>query len=55
MILDYFRWVTFHQKSGSKFVKNNIEIIGLSLDSGISIEEAIAEFIEINYNLEEIA
>ena len=19
----YFRWVTFHQKSGSKFVKNN--------------------------------
>jgi len=24
MILLYFRWVTFHQKSGSKFVKNNI-------------------------------
>ena len=23
MILLYFRWVTFHQKSGSKFVKNN--------------------------------
>ena len=28
-----------------------LEIIGLSLDSGVSIEEAIQEFIDINYNL----
>ncbi len=28
-----------------------LEIIGLSIDSGVSIEEAIQEFIAINYNL----
>jgi len=30
-----------------------LEIIGFSLDAGISIEEAIAEFIDANY--EEVA
>ena len=32
-----------------------LEIIGLSLDAGISIEEAINEFIEANYDIEEVA
>jgi len=33
-----------------------LEIIGLALDAGVSIEEAIAEFIEANYeDLEEVA
>ena len=32
-----------------------LEIIGLALDSGVSIEEAIHEFIEANYDLEEAA
>ena len=33
-----------------------LEIIGLSLDAGVFIEEAIAEFIEANYeDLEEVA
>jgi len=32
-----------------------LEIIGLSLDSGVSIEEAINEFIEANYDIKEVA
>ena len=32
-----------------------LEIIGLALDSGVSIEEAISEFIEANYDIEEVA
>jgi len=32
-----------------------LEIIGLSLDASISIEEAISEFIEANYDLAEAA
>ncbi|WP_188109958.1 hypothetical protein [Sulfurimonas hydrogeniphila] len=33
-----------------------LEIIGLSLDAGVSIEEAIVEFIEANYeDLQEVA
>jgi len=32
-----------------------LEIIGFSMDTGISIEEAINEFIEANYDLEEVA
>ena len=32
-----------------------LEIIGLSLDSCVSIEDAIQEFIEANYDLEEVA
>ena len=32
-----------------------LEIIGLSLDAGISIEDAIQEFIEANYDIEEVA
>ena len=32
-----------------------LEIIGFSMDTGISIEEAIKEFIESNYDLEEVA
>jgi len=32
-----------------------LEIIGFSMDTDISIEEAINEFIEANYDLEEVA
>ena len=32
-----------------------LEIIGFAMDTGISIEEAINEFIETNYDLEEVA
>ncbi len=32
-----------------------LEIIGLSLDADISIAEAIQEFIEANYDIEEVA
>ena len=32
-----------------------LEIIGLAIDSGVSIEEAIKEFIETNYDIEEVA
>ena len=32
-----------------------LEIIGLAMDAGVSIEDAIQEFIEANYDLEEVA
>jgi len=32
-----------------------LEIIGLAMDADIGIEEAINEFIEANYDIEEVA